>query len=250
MSAPIGADVKMEPIRLQKLFTDCGVLSRRAAENEIRAGRVTVNGTVAQIGDKVDPEKDCVEYRGKVLQYAKNATRHYILLNKPRGFVTTLSDEKGRPTVASLVQDLPYRVYPVGRLDMDSDGLLLLTDDGALTDRLTHPRHEIAKHYLVAVKGSVSEEQLSALNQPFVLDGYRTLPARVSLHGKTDCGTLLAVELHEGRNRQIRRMCETVGLRITALTRVAIGNIGLGDLPVGKHRHLTDAEILYLKGKN
>ena len=240
----------MEPIRLQKFFTDCGVLSRRAAEDEIRAGHVLVNGTVAQIGDKIDPERDLVEYRGKVLKYVKNAPRHYILLNKPRGFVTTLSDEKGRPTVATLVQDLPYRVYPVGRLDMDSDGLLLLTDDGALTERLTHPRHEIAKHYLVAVKGSVSAEQISALCQPFVLDGYRTLPARVHPHGKIEGGTLLAVELREGRNRQIRRMCESLGLRITSLTRVAIGNIALGDLPVGKYRHLTEAEVRYLKGTN
>ena len=248
VSAPSGANVEMEPIRLQKFFTDCGVLSRRAAEDEIRAGQVLVNGTVAQIGDKINPERDLVEYRGRVLKYVKNATRHYILLNKPRGFVTTLSDEKGRATVATLVQDLPYRVYPVGRLDMDSDGLLLLTDDGALTERLTHPRHEIPKHYAVAVKGSVSEEQLMALNAPFVLDGYRTLPARVRLNGKTDNGTLLAVELREGRNRQIRRMCEAVGLRITALTRIAIGNIRLGDLPVGKYRHLTEAEVAYLKG--
>ena len=240
----------MEPIRLQKFFTDCGVLSRRAAEEEIRAGQVTVNGSVAQIGDKIDPEKDLVEYRGRTLKYTKNAPRHYILLNKPRGFVTTLSDEKGRPTVAALVQDLPYRVYPVGRLDMDSDGLLLLTDDGALTERLTHPRHEIPKHYLVAVKGAVSEEQLSALNHPFVLDGYRTLPARVRLRGKVAGGTLLAIELHEGRNRQIRRMCDALGLRITSLTRVAIGDIALGDLPVGKYRHLTEAEVLYLKGTN
>ena len=248
VSAPSGADVEMEPIRLQKFFTDCGVLSRRAAEEEIRAGRVLVNGTVAQIGAKIDPENDLVEYRGKALKYVENAERHYILLNKPRGFVTTLSDEKGRKTVATLVQDLPYRVYPVGRLDMDSDGLLLLTDDGALTERLTHPRHEIAKHYVVAVKGTVSEEQLLMLNQPFVLDGYRTLPAKVRLHGKTSGGTLLSVELLEGRNRQIRRMCEAVGLRITALTRVAIGKIRLGDLPVGKHRHLTETEISYLKG--
>lgn len=239
----------MEPIRLQKFFTDCGVLSRRAAEEEIRAGRVLVNGNVAQIGDKIDPERDLVEYRGKPLKYQKNAQRHYILLNKPRGFVTTLSDEKGRPTVATLVEKLGVRVYPVGRLDMDSDGLLLLTDDGALTERLTHPRHEIPKLYTVTVKGEVTNQQIQALNEPFVLDGYRTLPAKVHRMGRREGSTLLSVELREGRNRQIRRMCEAVGLRITQLTRVAMGTIKLGQLPVGQYRHLTAEEVTYLKGE-
>ncbi|MBQ8356441.1 MAG: rRNA pseudouridine synthase [Clostridia bacterium] len=238
----------MEDIRLQKFFTDCGVLSRRAAEAEIRAGRVTVNGTVAKIGDKVDPEADRVEYCGKTIPYTKNATRHYILLNKPRGFVTTLSDEKGRPTVATLVASLGVRVYPVGRLDMDSDGLLLLTDDGELTQRLTHPRHEISKHYHVSVKGTVTTEQVRTLNEPFLLDGYRTRPAKVSVLERREGDTLLAVELREGRNRQIRRMCEAVGLRITRLTRVAIGSIGMGDLPIGQYRHLSTEEVAYLKG--
>ncbi|MBQ9098211.1 MAG: rRNA pseudouridine synthase [Clostridia bacterium] len=239
----------MEPIRLQKFFTDCGVLSRRAAEEEIRAGHVLVNGNVAQIGDKIDPERDLVEYRGKPLKYQKNAQRHYILLNKPRGFVTTLSDEKGRPTVATLVEKLGVRVYPVGRLDMDSDGLLLLTDDGALTERLTHPRHEIPKLYTVTVKGEVTNQQIQALNEPFVLDGYRTLPAKVHRMGRREGSTLLSVELREGRNRQIRRMCEAVGLRITQLTRVAMGTIKLGQLPVGQYRHLTAEEVTYLKGE-
>ena len=239
---------KMEEIRLQKFFTDCGVLSRRAAEKEIEAGRVCVNGTVAVTGQKIDPERDTVTWNGKPLQYAKNATRHYILLHKPRGFVTTLSDEKGRQTVALLVQSLGARVYPVGRLDMDSDGLLLMTDDGALTERLTHPRHEIPKHYRVTVRGSVSQTQLEQLNQSFLLDGYRTLPARVATVGTQGGNTQLSFELYEGRNRQIRRMCEAVGLRILQLTRVAIGEIALGDLPVGHYRHLTAEEIAYLKG--
>ena len=239
----------MEPIRLQKFFTDCGVLSRRAAEEEIRAGHVLVNGNVAQIGDKIDPEHDLVEYRGKPLKYQKNAQRHYILLNQPRGFVPTLSDEKGRPPVATLVEKLGVRVYPVGRLDMDSDGLLLLTDDGALTERLTHPRHEIPKLYTVTVKGEVTNQQIQALNEPFVLDGYRTLPAKVHRMGRREGSTLLSVELREGRNRQIRRMCEAVGLRITQLTRVAMGTIKLGQLPVGQYRHLTAEEVTYLKGE-
>ena len=239
----------MDEIRLQKFFTDSGVLSRRAAEDEIRAGRVRVNGTVAEIGQRIDPARDTVTYQGKVIAYSPAAPRHYVLLNKPRGYVTTLSDEKGRRTVADLVKDLGVRLYPVGRLDMDSDGLLLLTDDGALTERLTHPRHEIAKRYLVAVKGAVTPEQLERLNAPFILDGYRTLPARVTRSGSENGNTLLTVELREGRNRQIRKMCAEVGLRILRLSRVAIGKITLGDLPVGKHRLLTDDEVAYLKGE-
>lgn len=240
----------MEEIRLQKLFTDCGILSRRAAEREIEAGHVLVNGVIARTGQKIDPERDVVEYDGRVIEYRANATRRYVLLNKPRGFVTTLSDEKGRHTVAELVASLGARVYPVGRLDMDSDGLLLLTDDGELTLRLTHPRHEIPKIYHVTVKGTPTAEQLQALNRPFLLDGYRTLPAKVSAAGKDGSNTVLEIELREGRNRQIRRMCETVGLRILRLTRVAIGRIRLDDLPVGHYRHLSDDEVAYLKGKN
>ena len=239
----------MEKIRLQKFFTDCGVLSRRAAEEEIRRGTVLVNGLPAEIGQAIDPAVDVVEYRGKRVTRAPDAAHHYILLNKPRGFVTTLSDEKGRPTVADLVRSLGVRVYPVGRLDMDSDGLLLLTDDGALTERLTHPRHEIAKHYLVTVRGEVSDEQLAQLRSPFLLDGYQTLPAAVERAGKEKANTILKIELMEGRNRQIRRMCKETGLQILRLTRVAIGRIRLGELPLGHFRHLTENEVLYLKGK-
>ena len=240
----------MNDVRLQKFFTDCGVLSRRAAEAEIAAGRVTVNGVVAQVGQKIDPAQDEVKYKGRVVTYSAAPQKHYVLLNKPRGFVTTLSDEKGRPTVATLVQSLGYRVYPVGRLDMDSDGLLLLTDDGELTNRLTHPRHEIPKHYLVTVKGTVSPEQLERLNASFELDGYQTLPARVENVRRENGKTQLSFELYEGRNRQIRRMCETVGLSITQLTRVAIGTLTLGALPVGQYRHLSAAEVAYLKGED
>lgn len=239
----------MEPIRLQKIFTDCGILSRRAAEEAIRAGKVRVNGEIAEIGQKIDPVRDIVEYRGTPLVWRAAPERHYILLNKPRGFVTTLSDEKGRQTVRDLVASLGCRVYPVGRLDMDSDGLLLLTDDGALTERLTHPRHEIPKYYTVTVKGIPTAEQLTALNAPFLLDGYHTRPAKVKRLGTEGSNTLLSFELYEGRNRQIRRMCEQVGLRILRLTRTAIGRIGLGDLPAGQYRHLTTAEVAYLKGE-
>ena len=240
----------MNDVRLQKFFTDCGVLSRRAAEAEIAAGHVTVNGTVATVGQKIDPARDEVKYKGRVISAPVAAQRHYVLLNKPRGFVTTLSDEKGRPTVATLVQSLGCRVYPVGRLDMDSDGLLLLTDDGELTNRLTHPRHEIPKHYVVTVKGTVTPEQLARLNSSFELDGYDTLPARVEAIRREAGKTQLTFELYEGRNRQIRKMCETQSLNILRLCRVAIGDVKLGNLAPGKWRYLTRAQVDYLKNSN
>ena len=237
----------MEPIRLQKYFTDCGVLSRRAAEEEIRQGNVTVNGAVAEIGCKILPGKDLVEYKGRaVLPTTKE--HHYVLLNKPRGYVTTLSDEKGRHTVSEIVQELGYRLYPVGRLDMDSDGALLLTDDGALTQRLTHPRHEIPKHYHVTIKGRVAPAVLERLNGSFELDGYQTRPAAVRQIAADTDATTLSFELYEGRNRQIRRMCEQVGLAITRLTRVAIGKITLDGVKIGNYRHLSAQEVDYLKG--
>ena len=238
----------MEPIRLQKYFTDCGVLSRRAAEEEIRRGAVTVNGIVAEVGQKIDPACDVVEYKGRVVA-PTTSTHQYILLNKPRGFVTTLSDEKGRQTVSDIVKDLGVRVYPVGRLDMDSDGALLLTDDGALTQKLTHPRHEIPKHYEVTVRGRVSEAQLERLNASFLLDGYATRPAEVKLLSQSAASAVLSFTLYEGRNRQIRRMCEEVGLSITRLSRVAIGKITLAGVEIGRYRHLTAQEISYLKGE-
>lgn len=238
----------MDTVRLQKYFTDCGVLSRRAAEAEIAAGRVTVNGASATVGMRVTPGVDTVCWKGReitptVLQ------KYYILLNKPRGFVTTLADEQGRRTVADLVSDVGARVYPVGRLDMDSDGLLLLTSDGTLANRLMHPRHEIPKHYRVTVAGKVSDEALSRLGKPFLLDGYKTLPVEVVKTSEDARSTVLSFTLYEGRNRQIRRMCEEVGLRITRLSRVAIGSLTLGTLDEGKWRHLTADEVDYLYGR-
>ena len=237
----------MEKIKLQKYFTDCGVLSRRAAEKEIAEGQVTVNGAVALLGDRIDPECDVVCYGGKTI---KKQTDELvcIMLNKPAGFVTTLSDEKGRRTVAELTADLGLRVYPVGRLDMNSDGLLLLTNDGALANRLTHPRHEIPKIYTVTVRGEVDSAALRALRSPMVIDGYEILPVKVDIAEVGDNYTVLRMELYEGRNRQIRKMCEQVGLRIRRLTRVAIGKLMLGELPSGKWRRLTEKEIDYLKG--
>ena len=236
----------METVKLQKYFSDCGIMSRRAAEDEIKKGKVTVNGEVADLGLRIDPDCDIVTYKGKrVLPLDSEKT--YILLNKPRGTVTTLSDEKGRPTVISLLSGLSARVYPVGRLDFDSDGLLLLTNDGELTNRLTHPRHQIPKIYRVTVKGDVSAEQLSKLSSALVIDGYRILPVNTEIIKKAPSSTTLKMTLYEGRNRQIRKMCALCDLSVLSLTRVALGNITLGNLPVGKWRYLSEAEVSYLK---
>lgn len=238
----------MESVKLQKYFSDCGVMSRRAAEEEIKMGRVKVNGSVAELGLRIDPERDVVEYRGRRIK-PSDKERICILLNKPRGFVTTLSDEKGRRTVADLVASVGRRVYPIGRLDMDSDGLLLLTDDGELANRLTHPRHEIPKIYHVTVSGEVSAEQLSKLCAPMALDGYEILPVKSEVISRDGRSTTLEMTLYEGRNRQIRKMCEAVGLRISRLCRVAIGELELGALEVGRWRELTPDELSYLKGE-
>ena len=239
----------MEKIKLQKYFTDCGILSRRAAEKEIADGRVKVNGEVATLGLRIDPETDAVEYKGKRLRPAASK-RVCIMLNKPTGFVTTLSDEKGRRTVTELTKDLGTRVYPIGRLDMNSDGLLLLTDDGELANRLTHPRHEIPKIYRVTVKGRVSPEALALLRSPLVIDGYKIQPVKTSIlsYDKERDTTCLQMELYEGRNRQIRKMCSLSELKILRLTRTAYGDLTMGELPSGKWRRLTDAELDYLKG--
>lgn len=231
-----------EPIRLQKFFTDCGVLSRRAAEEEIAQGRVTVNGVTAHVGDKIDPETDVVEYRGKRLCKPTHAAPLYLMLNKPRGIVSTAKDEKGRRTVLDLLQGVSARVYPIGRLDMDSEGLLLLTNDGELTCRLTHPRHEIPKIYHVTVSPAPTKGQLRQLAAPMELDGYRLLP--VGIRPLSD--NTIEMTLYEGRNRQIRRMCEQVQLKVTQLRRVAIGELQLGALPIGKWRALTPQEVAYL----
>ncbi len=231
-----------DTVRLQKYFSDCGVLSRRAAETEILAGRVRVNGQVATLGDKIRVGVDTVLYNGKPVLPRADKPHVYLLLNKPRGVVCTAKDEKGRRNVTDLVSRVGVRVYPVGRLDMDSEGLLLLTDDGELTNRLTHPRHEIPKIYRVWVSPVPTAEQLARLNAPMELEGYRLLPVKTE---QID-GAELEMTLYEGRNRQIRKMCESVGLRVTRLRRIAIGELLLGTLEVGKWRHLTEDEVKYL----
>ena len=236
----------MEKIRLQKYFTDCGVLSRRAAEDEIKAGKVKVNGICAELGDKIDPETDVVEYKGRRIMPRSTSNFVYILLNKPCGVVTSAKDEKGRMCVTDLVK-CGTRVYPVGRLDLNSQGLILMTNDGELTNKLTHPRHEIPKIYEVDVVGKVTTEQLNALNSSMTIDGYVLLPVKTEFLAKNEKFTTLRMTLYEGRNRQIRKMCEQVGLKVAKLTRVAIGSIALGNLQGGKWRYLTNEEINMLK---
>ena len=221
-------------------------MSRRAAEEEIKNGKVTVNGRVATLGLRIDPERDVIIYKGRKILPPKRA-KTYILLNKPKGIVTTLSDEKGRKTILSLIEDLGVRVYPVGRLDYNSDGLLLLTDDGELTNRLTHPKHQIPKIYHVKVKGDVSDEQMARLTSALIIDGYKIQPVAVEILKKEASSTVLKMTLYEGRNRQIRKMCAICDLTVKSLTRVAIGKIKLGDLPSGSWRYLTIKEIEYLK---
>ena len=240
----------MDTIKLQKYFTDCGILSRRAAEEAIRRGEVRVNGEIATLGTRIDPMRDRVEY-GKTSIRPTAVEKICILLNKPRGYVTTLSDERGRRTVADLTANVGRRVYPVGRLDMDSDGLLLLTEDGALANRLTHPKHEIPKIYHVTVKGAVEDEILAALGQKMVLDGYTILPVKVRLRSfdRATGESVLEMRLLEGRNRQIRKMCAAVGLTITRLSRVAIGELTVDKLPSGKWRKLNASELAYLRGE-
>lgn len=236
----------MEEIRLQKYLADQGVCSRRAAEKEIEAGNVRVNGQIASIGDKVCPGRDRVEYRGRNI--ARRAGSHpvYIMLHKPAGYVTTLSDEKGRKTVADLVSDIRARIYPVGRLDMDSEGLLILTNDGNLTNALTHPRHHIPKYYRVRVAEDVTKECLAKLSGEMTIDGFAIQPVECAVIDKSETGTTLSMILYEGRNRQIRKMCEQCGLTVKHLKRVAIGDLEL-DVPKGKWRYLSKREVDSLK---
>ena len=211
-----------------------------AAEGYLSAGRVTVNGCTARVGDKADPERDDIRVDGRPLR--RPARRTYLMLNKPRGYVTTLSDEKGRRTVAELVAGCGARVWPVGRLDLDSEGLLLLTDDGALTHALLHPSHEVEKEYRVWVEGDV-DAALPVLRGPMELDGYALRPARVTPAGEG----VLSVVIHEGRNRQVRRMFDSVGHKVLLLRRVRFGPLELGDLRRGEWRELSAEEIARLK---
>ena len=221
--------------RLQKYMADCGLMSRRAAEEEIRKGLVTVNGVPAELGTKVTPGVDQVLYKNRKVVMPRGE-HVYIMLNKPAGYVTTANDEKGRPCVTDLVKAVGRRVYPIGRLDMASE-------------TLAHPRHSIPKIYNVKVEGEITEEQYKTLLSPMEIDGYPIRPVYTEVLKRKDGKTLLQMTLYEGRNRQIRKMCEQVGLQIRFLKRIAIGNLTLGRLRVGEWRYLTKEQVSYLKGE-
>ena len=231
----------MALVRLQKFLAESGVASRRKSEELIDQGKVKVNGRVATIGDKIDPKKDTVTVSGKKIVKTKTFT--YVVLHKPRGFITTMSDEKDRKCVAELINDVEGRVYPVGRLDKDSEGMLLFTNDGAFANAMTHPTKHVPKTYRVTVRPSISEEQITALTQGVIIEDRKTAPAEVRVITKEEGRVVLEIILYEGRNRQIRKMCEEVGLEVARLKRTAIGSIKLGMLKQGDWRHLTEDEV-------
>ena len=228
-------------VRLQKYMADCGIASRRKCEEIIESGKVKINGHIAQIGDKVNVKKDIVTVRGKRINKATQMC--YIMLHKPRGYVTTVSDDRGRKTVMELVKDVDERIYPVGRLDKDSEGLLLLTNDGALANALTHPKHNFAKTYRVTVRPAVTDEMLFNLRNGIEIDGRKTAPCDVTVISQEQGRVVLEFVLHEGRNRQIRKMCEAVDLEVARLKRTSMGSLKLGMLPQGKWRELNENEI-------
>lgn len=231
--------------RLQKLISSAGLASRRAAEELIKQGRVKVNGETASLGMSADPELDDIRVNRKRLRIS--GTRVYIMLNKPRGYVTTLSDEKGRKTVAELVKGAGRRLYPVGRLDLNSEGLLIMTDDGEAANALMHPSHEVGKTYRVTVSGREPEAAVRELEALREVEGEPIRPAQVSFAGETGEGKyMLDVTIHEGRNRQVRKMCAAAGLEVRRLVRIAEGELSLGGLQTGKWRHLTSEELDWL----
>lgn len=228
-------------IRLQKFLSEAGVASRRKAEEMIRNGSVKVNGAIAQIGDSVDPKKDTVLVKGKKVMTQR--TMRYILLNKPRGYVTTTDDDLGRKCVLELVKDVKERIYPVGRLDRVSEGALILTNDGAFANAMMHPSKHVPKTYRVTVRPGITSEQVDILSTGVELDGRLTAPCDVYVISKEDGRAVLEIVLYEGRNRQIRRMCESLNLEVARLRRTAVGPIKLGMLQTGEWRDLTPQEV-------
>lgn len=236
-------------MRIQKYIALCGAASRRTAEDMIRAGRVSLNGTeVSEMGVEIEPGKDRVALDGKIL--TPEAIKRYILLNKPAGYVTTVRDERGRPTVMALVESVKERIYPVGRLDADTEGLLLMTNDGNLANALLHPSRKVEKVYIARINRVLPREELFALENGVELDdGYKTAPAKaqtLKIHPK---GSQVKISISEGKNRQVRRMLEAVGAQVYSLKRVAFGGLALGNLPSGKWRALSDAERDKLLGR-
>ena len=231
--------------RLQKILSAAGIASRRAAEKLIADGRVSVNGQTAAIGMSADPETDIISVDGIAIKTSQR--RRYIVLHKPRGYVTTMKDERGRPTVADLTADAGGRLYPVGRLDMDSEGLVILTNDGEAANALMHPKHEVQKVYTVFVQGEDIKSSVKRLQIMRELEGEPIAPPQVTLIELKGTGAELQITIHEGKNRQIRRMCAACGLHVSRLIRIAEGPIHLGELPAGKWRVMTNEEISYLR---
>ena len=231
--------------RLQKLLSAAGIASRRAAEEMISAGRVTVNGVKAELGQSADPDVDTVALDGQTVRFS--ARRRYIVLHKPKGYVTTMKDDRGRPTVVDLVADAGGRLYPVGRLDMDSEGLLILTDDGEAANALMHPSHRVDKVYTVFVQGEDISGALARLRAMDSLEGEPIARPKVTLIERKGAGAEIQMVIHEGKNRQIRRMCAACGLHVSRLIRIAEGPVTLGALPAGKWRTMTADEISYLQ---
>lgn len=233
-------------IRLQKYMAENGIASRRKSEELIKSGKVKVNGHKAIIGQKINPKKDIVSVQGKKIQ--KDDRLYYIMLNKPRGYVTTTKDELGRKSVLSLINGIDARIYPVGRLDKDSEGLLLLTNDGEFTNALTHPSHNIRKVYAVTIKPVIDENKIKQLESGVVIDGKKTAPCTVKIVETREDRMMLEFSISEGRNRQIRKMCESIDAQVIRLKRLSEGDVGLNGLKVGQWRHLETKEIKKLAG--
>lgn len=234
--------------RLQKFLAEAGIASRRKAEELITAGKIKVNGKViTELGTKIDPQKDEVLYQDKKVS-KKEVEMVYIMLHKPEGYVTTAKEQFGRPGVMDLVRDVKERIFPVGRLDYDTSGLLLLTNDGDLTYKLTHPKHDVEKTYIAKVYGTPDDMDLQKFRRGVFIDGRRTKPAKIQILEKGDRQSVVEIVIHEGRNRQVRKMCEAIKHPVAQLKRVATGELNMGDLPKGKYRRLTPKEVKYLKG--
>ncbi len=238
----------MRDTRIQKALAEAGLCSRRAAEKIIEEGRVKVNGHPVKLGDKMDTGKDLLTVDGKRVHFARKAQKYYYLMHKPRGFITTMSDERGRKTIMELLTDVEERVFPVGRLDKDSEGAIILTNDGAFANLLMHPSHGVSKLYRVTVRPRAAEEQIIELTNGVVLDtGEKTLPAIIRIITDEPERTVLEMAIKEGKNRQIRRMCEAVNLSVIRLRRTAIGVVKLGMLQPGQYRELTPSEVISLR---